>query len=265
MEEERVCVSILAVVLLGLLAGCATEESRWKRAKSTNTIEAYADLISRYPKGAFADSARQRIEQMEFEQAERANTESAWQGFLKSHPQGAHADSARSRFEDLRTAELIDALVWMGLQNFTSARHGTAIGQFQTHEGQAAQAMQLVIADSFTVDSSVPAGAVLARQGYGRRVKKLVFFSPDQEGMAVVLPDRAILKVGSDWRKPFEVEMDGGRQLPEIRFRRADISWDSRSEKVLVSEGAEAKVGDRAFEYGAGHWQPLIARVPATP
>ncbi|MGD2270705.1 MAG: hypothetical protein PVI06_09925, partial [Desulfobacterales bacterium] len=92
---------LLPVVVLVFISGCATMGSHWKEASTINTITAYREFLRHYPKGALADEARLRIEQLHFERARAKDNISRYQHFLIRYPKGALADEARLRIEQL--------------------------------------------------------------------------------------------------------------------------------------------------------------------
>jgi hypothetical protein len=52
---------LLAAMFFIFAAGCATMQSRYKNAESTNTIEAYENFIRRYPQGKLAAKAQSKL------------------------------------------------------------------------------------------------------------------------------------------------------------------------------------------------------------
>lgn len=75
------------------------------RAGDEPGLRAYLD---RYPKGAFANVARERLQVFEtaadkadWDRAEAANTADAYRAYLAARPQGSHADLARQRLAAL--------------------------------------------------------------------------------------------------------------------------------------------------------------------
>ena len=93
------------LVIPGLIAGCATMQSRWAATESADTITAYEDFLNKYPEGDLANQARARLkelyEQRDWKEAEAQNTISAYEDFLKRYTLGILADDARLRIEKL--------------------------------------------------------------------------------------------------------------------------------------------------------------------
>ena len=108
---------LLPVVVLVLISGCTTMNSRWKDTSSINTIAAYREFLHRYPEGELADKAHSRIEKLYFEQARAEDSITAYKYFLHRYPEGELADKARLRIKPL----------W-----FQRARHTNTIKGYET-------------------------------------------------------------------------------------------------------------------------------------
>jgi hypothetical protein len=93
---------LLSAVVVLLISGCATKGSRWKDANSINTIAAYREFLSRYPKGELADEARSKIESLELQKAKDTNTIRGYESFLRRYPKGELADEARASLQSLQ-------------------------------------------------------------------------------------------------------------------------------------------------------------------
>lgn len=65
---------LLVTLFLILITACATMQSRWEEAESTNTIPAYEEFLMSSPEGIHADEARSRIVKLYSEQNEAYDT-----------------------------------------------------------------------------------------------------------------------------------------------------------------------------------------------
>ena len=112
--------SLLSLIVLILISGCATMNSRWRDTSSVNSIAAYQDFLRRYPKGALADEARSRIEKLYFEQARAKDNISGYEDFLRRYPKGPLSDEARSRRALLWLQRAKDTNTIEAYENFLS-------------------------------------------------------------------------------------------------------------------------------------------------
>ena len=55
---------LIIVMVFSLNTGCATMQSHWKTAESSNTIAAYEEFLRRYPKGELSDQACSRLKHL---------------------------------------------------------------------------------------------------------------------------------------------------------------------------------------------------------
>ncbi|GEM_PF-7016527 len=137
----------LIAVLSGILAGCASSSSEWKKTLAVNTLDAYKEFLASYPSdehtqdargkidtlsymlvkdkltiasfeqylrdfpdGKFSTEAAQRLEKLYFYQkTEKGNTVSAYDDFLIRFPNGVFASEAKARREELYFNQVISA------------------------------------------------------------------------------------------------------------------------------------------------------------
>lgn len=93
------------VVLLVLVAGCASMETRWDTATSENTIEAFEGFLAWHPDGEYAPAAREKIESLRWREATAGDTVRGFELYLQHHPEGGHAAEARDNIESIRWRE----------------------------------------------------------------------------------------------------------------------------------------------------------------
>jgi len=95
----------LAVAALTFLANCASIESHWEAARSTDTIQSYEEFIRQYPGEDLTNQARIRLnqlyEQRNWKDTSSKNTIQAYEDFLREYPHGTFAEEAHSRLGSL--------------------------------------------------------------------------------------------------------------------------------------------------------------------
>lgn len=103
---------LLAVLAVAFVFACATTQSRWETAQSTDTIAAYEDFLKKCPEGDLADRARMRrnelYEERDWKDAEAINTVAAYQAFMKKYPQGRHKTDVYVRLQVLSLPRISD-------------------------------------------------------------------------------------------------------------------------------------------------------------
>jgi hypothetical protein len=101
-------VGLLSVCLVAV-AACSQTDDAWETAVNTDTPDAYATFLERYPKSEHADKARARrdalIDQRDWSVARRENTADAYSKYLSVHPEGVWSKLAISRRDALTTVE----------------------------------------------------------------------------------------------------------------------------------------------------------------
>ncbi len=106
-ESSLFRVGLLAVCLIAA-AACSQTDEAWETTVSTDTPDAYATFLERYPKSEHADKARSRrdalIDQRDWSVARRENTSDAYSKYLSVHPEGVWSKLAISRRDELTTA-----------------------------------------------------------------------------------------------------------------------------------------------------------------
>ena len=84
MQTRNILFSIIIMSVLIFVYACSTAQSRYKEARSIDTIAAYQEFLKSYPEGEFAKTAKTRIENKNFEKAKSVNTVSAYEQFIDS-------------------------------------------------------------------------------------------------------------------------------------------------------------------------------------
>jgi hypothetical protein len=86
-DDRWLRISVLAFLLL---SGCNRTESDWKKAKDSNTAQAYTAFLARHPSGAHADEAKTAVDDLDWAAAKAAETIEACDEYLNAHPNGKH-------------------------------------------------------------------------------------------------------------------------------------------------------------------------------
>lgn len=84
MRTRNLLFLIIIMSVLIFVYACTTAQSRYKEARSIDTITAYQEFLKSYPEGEFAETAKTRIEYKNFEKAKSVNTVSAYENFMDS-------------------------------------------------------------------------------------------------------------------------------------------------------------------------------------
>ncbi len=91
------------LIIIIIAAGCASTKSRFRKAASKNTVEAYEAFINNPEnKGPLVDKSRKRIEQLLFDNACKEGSIQAFEKYLEIYPEGKHADEARMRVQNIQ-------------------------------------------------------------------------------------------------------------------------------------------------------------------
>jgi outer membrane protein assembly factor BamD (BamD/ComL family) len=106
-------IAIYFILFSILTTGCATQKKDWENTKNTNTIEAYQDFLSNYPKSPFKTQAKTNLLKLDWEKANSLNTVDAFQDFLKQHPNSNEANQARVQ---------IDLLSWKVAESINTSK-----------------------------------------------------------------------------------------------------------------------------------------------
>lgn len=93
----------VAVALAGLSA-CSREQSDWRSAEASDTVEAYSDFLKDHPDSGLVRQARARLTQLSedraWSQAGSADTVDAYKQFLAQYPSGKWSQEAHIRLEN---------------------------------------------------------------------------------------------------------------------------------------------------------------------
>lgn len=84
------------------------EKSNYEKACQKNTVAAYNEYLSMYPKGKYVQDVRKRVAEIErkneqelYDYAAKVETVQAYEAYLKKYPNGRFAQEARGRLEDM--------------------------------------------------------------------------------------------------------------------------------------------------------------------
>jgi hypothetical protein len=99
MKYSRIlALSVLAVALV--VVGCASVQSQWKTAVTTNTIDGYQTFADKHAKSTYADSAQLAIERLKFEAADKEHTVVAYEAFIKDNPKSSYVAKANDQIDE---------------------------------------------------------------------------------------------------------------------------------------------------------------------
>ena len=84
------------------------ERSNYEKACHKNTLAAYNEYLSMYPKGKYVQDVRKRVVEIEskneqelYDYATKVDTAQSYEAYLKKYPTGRFAQEARGRLEDM--------------------------------------------------------------------------------------------------------------------------------------------------------------------
>ncbi len=190
--SNRTLVTVFAIPLLVLAAGCSREKSDWRSAQAADTPESYAQFVSAYPESPKVAAARERLQQLAEEKDWRAAAETdtleAYHQFLAQHPGGKWAPEAQVRIDNFATAQmpavggiepgapgagpdLPQPGVTPPAEVPQSSGFGVQLGAFSTAERANAQWTKLQSAASSTLDGLSP--RVVVGEASGKPIYRL--------------------------------------------------------------------------------------------
>ena len=108
----------ISTVLLLVLAGCATVDTRWQKAASTDKARAYEAFLKKHPDSDYTVRARENIESLHWQEAMSTDKIQAYNAFLKRHPDSEHAVSARLKVESLHWKEAVARNSLLGFKRY---------------------------------------------------------------------------------------------------------------------------------------------------
>lgn len=84
------------------------EKTNYEKTCQKNTLAAYNEYLSMYPKGKYVQDVRKRVAEIErkneqelYDYAAKVETAQAYEAYLKKYPSGRFAQEARGRLEDM--------------------------------------------------------------------------------------------------------------------------------------------------------------------
>ena len=94
---------LLISFMISMSLCCSTDKSDWKKAESVNSVVSYNDYLKTHPQGAYARSARSKIDELQhLEYVRSVNHIAAYMTFLERFPQSLFADSVKDSIDHLR-------------------------------------------------------------------------------------------------------------------------------------------------------------------
>ena len=97
---------ILITLLLSFTFTCFSQEGKWQKTQSKNTITSYQKFIDKYPDSEYAEEAQLKIIELEYEDAKKSNTIESYNSFIKKYSDNEFALKAQ---KDLMELEYVNA------------------------------------------------------------------------------------------------------------------------------------------------------------
>ena len=83
------------IIFTILMAGCASQQSMFNKAKTENSIESYKEFLLKYPDSAFSEEAEKLIKNLEYKKIKKVNTIESYKRFLDKYPTSEQAQHAK--------------------------------------------------------------------------------------------------------------------------------------------------------------------------
>lgn len=97
MKTKNTGFAVFFFVFCLVITGCATMESDWKETKSVNTVRAYSNFISRYPKSDYASQAHKEIMELDWKLTLQVNSASYYRYFISKHKTSPYVREAQTK------------------------------------------------------------------------------------------------------------------------------------------------------------------------
>jgi len=91
----------IMIVVSILLAGCASQQSMYKKAGETNTVEKYEEFIQKYPDSEYQSEVKGKIIELEFTKAVGTNTVEKYEEFLQKYPDSKYQSEVKGKIIEL--------------------------------------------------------------------------------------------------------------------------------------------------------------------
>ncbi len=92
---------LFLIILAVLIAGCASQESMFNKAKKDNSVEAYENFLQKYPDGEFSVQAKSQLAKLEYQQTKKINSIEAYEKYLEKYPDSEFSVQAKSQLAKL--------------------------------------------------------------------------------------------------------------------------------------------------------------------
>jgi len=106
------------------------------------------------------------------------------------------------------------------------------------------------------IDAQAPLGKLFLSQNLSLAIKKCTFSSPRE--MARIYSDKIVYSLGQDWIAPFNIEIEGKKQPPQVSFKNGEIVWHKNKKpgfRLSIKEGTLSKIREVLYIYKNGKWQ----------
>lgn len=94
--------SILAVISVLVIIGCATMKGDWQNAEKQNTVQSYQEFLREHPDSEFSLEAIRKVEELEWNRSKRKDTIDSYESFFKKYPDSRFTSYAKDRIVELK-------------------------------------------------------------------------------------------------------------------------------------------------------------------
>jgi hypothetical protein len=91
----------LCTIILLVLAGCATVDTRWQKATLTDTVQSYEAFLKQHPDSDYTALARDKIDSLHWQEATTANTIQGFERYIQLHRDGKYVTKAKDNIDSL--------------------------------------------------------------------------------------------------------------------------------------------------------------------
>lgn len=103
------------------------------------------------------------------------------------------------------------------------------------------------------IDSKSTLGKLFLSQNLSLVIKKCTFSSPRE--MARIYSDKVVYSLGQNWVAPFNIEIEGKKQPPQVSFKNGEIVWNKNKKALSIKQGTLSKIREVLYIYKNGKWQ----------
>lgn len=94
--------NLIFIIVMVLIAGCASQQSMYKKAVNTNTVDSYEKFLSKYPDSQLADSTKIKLEKLEYEKTIKMATLMSYENFINKYPNSKYISEINGKLAELK-------------------------------------------------------------------------------------------------------------------------------------------------------------------